>query len=148
MGKLKNFFDSQGIPLAIKQREQMLSLDVQFSEMESKITILEAEKLHLQAKVNPLQREIDGYKKKLELQGDLHLHELEERIMKAICQEQRAMFNNELATKLDENVIRIRVFLNKLKERNLVRERQHWQGGTMFSLTDDGATYAVEHGWA
>lgn len=148
MGKVANFFDAQGIPLAIKQEEQMRSLDRKFSEMEAEITVLQAEVLHLEAQVNPLQREIDRYKKQLELQGDLHLHEVEEKIMKLLCKTQKAMFAGEFSTESGISVIRIRVFLGKLKERNLVREKAHWQGGTIFSLTDDGATYAVEHGWA
>lgn len=54
---------AQHISLPEQQKKQMLALDRTVSDMESKITTLEAQNLHLQVKINPLEREVDRLKK-------------------------------------------------------------------------------------
>src|SRR5256885_1084287 len=145
MGKILDAIG--GAPLAIQQKAAVVALDEQFAEMEAEITALRAENLHLQAQVNPLQREVDGLKKQLEIKGGLALHEDETKILKLICHEQRAMFNAEITKGVQSNTIRVRARLLSLTERGLVRPAQHWQGGVIYGLTDDGTTYVLEQGW-
>lgn len=52
----------RGTSLPEQNRKKLLTLDQEFIEMEAKIKILETENLHLQAKVNPLERQIEGLK--------------------------------------------------------------------------------------
>lgn len=63
MGKIANAIRSAALPEQSKKK--LLTLDQEFSEMEAKIQTLKAENLYLQAKVKPLEREIDGLKNQI-----------------------------------------------------------------------------------
>lgn len=66
MSKVANFFDSQGIVLALEQKRQMLVLDKQFETCESQVKILQAENLKLRADVEPLKKEVERLKNQVE----------------------------------------------------------------------------------
>ena len=72
MGRIADFFREQSITLDGQKKTKMLSLDLQFEEMEAEITVLKSENLSLKAQVNPLQREVDRFKQKIE-QGKTHI---------------------------------------------------------------------------
>jgi hypothetical protein len=52
----------RGMALPIQNKTKLLTLDDEFSEMEAEIQTLKAQNLSLQAKVNPLEREIQRLK--------------------------------------------------------------------------------------
>ena len=63
MGKISDLF--HGITLPQKARTNVLVADKLFSDLQSKIQILESENLTLQAQVNPLKRENETLKNRL-----------------------------------------------------------------------------------
>jgi len=63
MGKIADAI--RGCALPQQKTTKLLTLDREFEQMESKINVLEAKNLKLQAQVNPLQREIDRLKEQI-----------------------------------------------------------------------------------
>jgi len=55
----------RGIHLPEQNKRKLLSLDQEFVEMEAEIQTLKSENLLLQAKVNPLEREIERLKSQI-----------------------------------------------------------------------------------
>jgi hypothetical protein len=129
------------------QRAQIFALDEQFAAMENEITTLKADNLKLKGENAPLERDIEGLKKKLELKEGLHSSEHEETILSVLCHVQKALSIMQIseATKLSR--YRVEHFLTKLMERGLVRRVPHWQGGVLYGPSDDGQAYGVEQGW-
>jgi hypothetical protein len=65
MGRFADFFREQSISLPGQQKQKMLSLDKEFVEMEAERDALKTENLHLKAQVNPLHRDIERLKSKI-----------------------------------------------------------------------------------
>ena len=89
MGRILDFLKSQSIPLAIEQRQHVLTFDSEFEDMEAEIKSLQAENTRLQAKVNPLEREVDRLKAQMQqadkkVAQDHSLEEKAEKLMMAI----------------------------------------------------------------
>jgi len=70
MGKIAAFFREQNIPLAVQQKQKVLSLDAQFQQMETERDALKVENLHLKAQVNPLEREVERLKDQIQEMKD------------------------------------------------------------------------------
>lgn len=147
MGRIIGVLEANGVYPPQDLRRQIISLDDQLAAMENEITSLKAENLKLKADNEPLQRTIDGLKKKLELKEGLHLSEDETLILSYLCHEQAPKFSAQIATDVGKTRYRVEHFLNSLIERALVRTGEHWQGGVIYSPSDDGKTYGVEQGW-
>ena len=92
MGKIANFFREQKIVLAGQQRAQMLALDAEFEQMETKLKVLEAENLKLQAKANPQEREIERLKQQINKSAapveQAPLHEDAQKMLRLIASKQ------------------------------------------------------------
>jgi hypothetical protein len=63
MGKIADAIRGSALPE--QNRKKLLALDREFVEMEMEIQTLKTQNLNLQAKVNPLEREIDGLKNQI-----------------------------------------------------------------------------------
>lgn len=84
MGKIAEAV--RGTGLSEQKRQQMLSLDQEFSDMEAEIQSLQTENLHLRALVKPLEREINRLKKQVEeMQSEsAHVDDLDETATKLL----------------------------------------------------------------
>lgn len=66
MGKIADATRTWAI--GIEQKRQLLAFDAEFDEMETKVRILEGQKLKLESQVKPLEAEVEGLKKQLKEQ--------------------------------------------------------------------------------
>ncbi|HTE16352.1 MAG TPA: hypothetical protein VK642_14855 [Burkholderiales bacterium] len=141
MGKVANFFNAQKIALAIQQKQQMLALDKEFETLESKVTVLQAEKLNLEAQVNPLKREIERLQnqvKETDSQDHLRLAEFAEKILLAVAngqQDRERIFASLNIAKIIGDYL-----FDILYERNFVSNEF-----TVLSATPLGRAYLVEN---
>jgi len=69
MGRITDYFSTQGVALAVQTKQQMLTFDKQFEALESEVVSLKAENLKLRAEVNPLKREVERLKNESEQQS-------------------------------------------------------------------------------
>lgn len=87
-GRVSGVLNAMGFHIGQEQKRQILTLDREFEEMESKIKVLEAEKLSLQAKVHPLEEKIkrlqEQVKEKSAAQSHERLDEVSEKILIAV----------------------------------------------------------------
>ena len=63
MGKIADAIRGSALPE--QNRKKLLALDREFVEMEMEIQTLKAQNLNLQAKINPLERKINGLKNQI-----------------------------------------------------------------------------------
>ena len=82
MGKIADAI--RGAPLPEQNRKKLLALDQEFVNMEAEIQALNSKNLHLQAQVNPLEREVQRLKNEIEKNATHdqdRLDELSEKIL-------------------------------------------------------------------
>src|SRR6267154_3786544 len=85
MGKFADFFREQSITLDGQKKVKMLSLDREFEEMKAERDRLKTENLHLRAQVEPLQRDVDRLKERVEQNKTSELDELTEKMLQVIA---------------------------------------------------------------
>ena len=84
MGRLADVV-RDGVHLPEQKLRQILSLDEEFSNLETENKSLKAKNLRLKAQVNPLQREVDSLKQRINKQDDRSLDERSENILVTIA---------------------------------------------------------------
>jgi predicted nucleic acid-binding Zn-ribbon protein len=146
MGKLANFFKAQGIPLAVKQREQMLALDAEFESLDSQVRTLQAEKLHLKAEVNPLKKYVEGLKKQVEQQKSPS-HELNEVRVKMllVIAEHPYVLTEQIASVVDMGREAAKFHLEEMRQSDLI-DNHFGDDGETWTLEHEGRRYLNKHG--
>jgi len=149
MGKVANFFSSQGIALALEQKRQMLSLDQEFSALEAKVKILEAEKLHLEGEVNPLKREVERLKNKIQ-KDSAHdagqLDEIEIKILQILSSASGRVIAGSIATRLSISQTKADYYLAKLERAGFIHGAHFYTDqSTEYALAHLGREYLVKH---
>jgi chromosome segregation ATPase len=154
MGRLADFVREQNITLAGQQKQKMLSLDAQFEKMEAERDSLKTENQNLKAQVNPLQRENERLKQRIEEAGTKrisesgkdHLDESDISILKLVAaaelRDEISPSKNDIAKFLKVNPIRAEVLLGRLVEKRYIYFNQRTSG---YDLAPDGKTYLVKN---
>jgi len=144
MGKIANLFNEQKISLPIEQRKQMLALDREFDELESKVTTLNSECLHLRAQVEPLKKQVERLQHQLEKQGtgdhDLEQNEIE--MMKFIGNKQGT--SKDIREGMNLHPVTAEHYLGKLLKAGYLEQSQVPMVGAWYALTDKGNAYLVK----
>jgi len=118
----------RGIHLPEQNKRKLLSLDQEFVEMEAEIQTLKSENLLLQAKVNPLEREIERLKSQIKKnalpQADHHSKRRNSRL------ELLSNLGKERLAGKDELEVKFIALISDLKEanneRNIIVHGQWW----------------------
>jgi transcription initiation factor IIE alpha subunit len=115
--------------------------------MESRITTVEAENLRLQAKVNPLEREIDRLQKQIQHveSKDLDLASEEIEILKTLSSAGRWLTSEQLAHHLQMNPVRVKHFLAELIDKKYIQDAYSMDSPVQYLLDDHGNAYLVKH---
>jgi len=149
MGKIADAI--RGIPLAQQKQTQLLTLDREFEQMESKIQSLEAENLKLRAQVNPLQRDVDRLKNQLEQQqSSSHKQPLDkesEGIIELLAKSDSRMYVEEISEHLKIHPTKAKHLLNQLVEHGYVYVGYSIGSPPVYSLAEAGQEYAVARGF-
>jgi len=142
MGRLADFFREQSITLDGQKKQKMISLDRQFVEMEVERDSLKTENLHLAAKVNPLEREIERLQNQVQKMGSQNhgrLDEIAENILLALA---NGEYDRErIFAPLNISKVKGDHLFDVLTERKLV----NYEFG-MTTTTPLGRAYLVKHG--
>jgi hypothetical protein len=148
MGKVSDFFTSQGIPLAIEQKKQMLSLDRKFEQMEAKVTTLEAENLRLQTQVNPLEREVKRLKEQIQHESakEHRLDPEEIEILRAIASVDGGLTASQISKRWEVSRVRVEHFFNLLVEKRFIYgARVDDDELVAYVLDNEGKAYLVNN---
>ncbi|HEV8552531.1 MAG TPA: hypothetical protein VGR65_03965 [Casimicrobiaceae bacterium] len=141
MGKVADAI--RNMPLPQQDKTKLLTLDKEFSKMETEIQTLKAENLHLQAKVNPLEREIEGLKKEKEqkaAQSHGRLDDLSEKILIEVANSS-VVISDQLIQYFQISPARGARLFDTLEERSFVRAVGGSSDGTEFVATPEGRKY-------
>ena len=147
MGKIADAIRSMSISLPQQDKKKLLTLDREFAEMESKIQTLETQNLHLQAKVNPLEREVQGLKKEKEknaAQSHGRLDDLSEKILIEVANSS-SVASEQLIQHLEISPAKGNHHFDILEERQFVRAVGGSSEGTEFVATTEGRKYLAHH---
>lgn len=148
MGRVADFFREQSIPLGQQQRARMLSLDREFEELAAERDSLKVENLHLKAKVNPLERDIERLKNQLE-QKPTPVHDLEPNevdIMKFVG-EKKSVNAADIGKGLNMHSVQVEHHLGRLLKANYIGQTSVAASliGVQYSLSDKGNAYLVKN---
>ena len=145
MGKIADAIRGLSLPLQVKTK--LLALDKEFSEMITEIQTLKAEKLNLQAKVNPLERQVQGLKQEKEqsaTRGHGRLDDLSEKILIEVANRDR-IIREELIQHLGLSPAKGNHHFDILEEGLFITMVGAIEEGTEFLATPDGRKYLARH---
>src|SRR5262245_55188688 len=132
MGKIADAISNWTLPQ--EQKRQLLSLDREFLQMETKIQALEAENLKLQAKAKPLEREVQRLKEaahKQETHAVARLDEMAEKALIMIVQASELMDTQVFST-LGLSKGRGQLAFDQLKERGYAEPVSAYGDGMIY----------------
>lgn len=151
MGRIIGLLTAQGVHLGQEHKRQVLALDSEFEQMEFQITALKAENLHLQAQVNPLQRDIERLKSKIQdLEGEAAakqgdpLDENAKRLLVAVSK--GFQFFKGASTYIDNNAALTEYYFGLLKKHRYIRWTFSYEAPSRCVITHDGLEYLHKHG--
>jgi uncharacterized small protein (DUF1192 family)/DNA-directed RNA polymerase subunit RPC12/RpoP len=145
-GRVSGVLKAMGFHLGQDQRKQILALDSEFEEMESKITSLNAKVLNLEAKVNPLEREIERLKNQGEKKGaTVHDLESDEIEMMKFIGDRKSITAEDIGKGMKMHSVPVEHFLGRLLKANYLVQQNVPMVGAMYSLDDAGNAYLVKN---
>lgn len=136
MGRVSDFFHDNNVPLDGQKRTKMVALDRQCEDIESERDRLKTENLHLQAKVNPLERENERLQQQLQEKASpsLSLDQTKEEMLRVLNKHPDSP-TVDMAKTFDMTKEGVKFHLDLMKKAGLVD-----------SYYDDGETWHLEHG--
>jgi hypothetical protein len=144
MGRIANALRSVLMPE--QKRREVLALDREFVEMETKVKALQSENLHLQAKVNPLERTIERLEQEIQKKSaPVHkLDPIEVEMMKFIG-EKGSVTPSDIAVAMNMHSVPVEHFLSRLLKADYVVQAYLAMIGASYSLADKANAYLVEN---